>query len=194
MRGIKLLVGGRAWPPALVRLDLSSLFESGEDRFLRIFAEATAEVLARACRGLPGVRFPRARRSRGQRGRGEQVEQRGDGEHCAAQNFVPDSIEGAAGAQWSPAVQGDLQGRHLRIVVVEQGQLVLPMARERAGVAGPSTKDAPLDVDVDKQQEDEEEEAETKRTKSMTICLTMKLDTFWDFLRRLKPFDIFGIV
>ena len=45
MCGIKLLVGGRAWPPALVRLDPSSLFESGEDRSLRLSAEATAEVL-----------------------------------------------------------------------------------------------------------------------------------------------------
>ena len=25
-------------------------------------------------------------------------------------------------------------------------------------------------------------------------CLTVRLDTFWDFLRRLKPFETFGIV
>ena len=31
MRSIELLVGGRAWPPALVYLDPSSLIEPSED-------------------------------------------------------------------------------------------------------------------------------------------------------------------
>ena len=71
MRGIKLLVGGRAWPPALVRLDPSSLVESGEDRSLRLPAEATAEVLTDDCPGgglaLGACRGPTTAPSRSKR-------------------------------------------------------------------------------------------------------------------------------